>query len=355
MRKSFIISAVFLLVLGSVVNAESADATITITIENNDVDWCNFQYPGTGSFETNNEFLAYAQVYESGVTNSAGQGADIAAWIGYSESDTDPSGTGWTWVSASYHGDANGDSNDEYVVDLGNTISSAGTYYVASRFSRDSVNYKYGGYESGGGGFWDGATNVSAVYTVTVNTAPVLASIGNQELTEEVAAIVELSATDAEDNTISYSVEGGSSATVLAVVSNDTLYLTPAVDYFTTEALSITVTADDGHGGTDSETFDVTVSNVNDAPTIAVISDQTGSEGTELTFDLNGSDADNDDLTWTSDNLPTGAIFTDNEDGTATFAWTPTYTQAGVYTDIQFIVSDSQGGQALMRLNTKGK
>ena|GEM_PF-258517 len=353
MRKLVIISVAFLLVLGSVVNAESADASISITIENNDVDWCNLQHPGTGSFETGNVFITYAQVYEAGVTDAVGQGADIYAWIGYSESDTDPSGEGWTWVAASFNADVNEDSNDEYIVDLGNEISSAGTYYVASRFSRDNVNYKYGGYVSGAGGFWDGSTNVSAVYTVTVNTAPVLASIGNQGLTEDVAAIVELSASDAESNSITYSVEGGSSSTVLAVVSNDTLYLTPADDYFTAEAISLTITADDGHGGSDSETFEVTVTNVNDAPTIAVISDQTGSEGTELTFDLTGSDADADELTWTSDNLPTGAVFTDNTDGTATFTWTPTYTQAGTYSDVQFIVNDNQGGQALMRMKTR--
>jgi len=164
------------LVLASGAIAATDDASITITIANDNVDWCNFQYPNTGSFETNNEFLTYARVYEAGVTEAAGQGADIAAWIGYSETDSDPSGAGWTWVSATYHGDSG--NNDEYVLDLGNTLTTAGTFYVASRFSRDSVNYNYGGYESGGGGFWDGTTNVSASYTVTVNTAPVLASIG---------------------------------------------------------------------------------------------------------------------------------------------------------------------------------
>ena len=70
-------------------------------------------------------------------------------------------------------------------------------------------------------------------------------------------------------------------------------------------------------------------------------------------FDLTGSDADADELTWTSDNLPTGAVFTDNTDGTATFTWTPTYTQAGTYSDVQFIVNDNQGGQALMRMKTR--
>ena len=351
MRKFVIISVVSLLVLGSVAFAETDDASITITIPNDDVDWCNFQHPNTGSFETNNEFLAYAQVYEAGVTDGAGQGPDIYAWIGYSETDSDPSGTGWTWATAGYNQDSG--NNDEYVLDLGNTISTAGTFYVASRFSRDSLNYTYGGYAGGGGGFWDGSSNVSAVYTVTVNTAPVLASIGSQTLTEEIAIFIELSATDAEENTITYSVNGGSSETVLAVVSNDTLFLTPANDYFTSEAISITVTAEDGHGGSDSEVVAITVTNVNDAPVIAAISDQTGSEGTELTFGLSASDVDSDPLTWTSSNLPSGAVLTDNEDGTATFTWTPDFTQAGTYSAVQFIVNDGQGGEALLRMATR--
>lgn len=351
MRKSTIVSIVILMGMASFTLADTDDASITITIANDDVDWCNFQYPNTGSFYTGSEFLTYAQVYESGVTEAAGQGADIYAWIGYSDTDSDPSGAGWTWVAATYRGDSG--NNDEYVLDLGNTLTSGGTYYVASRFSRDNTNFTYGGYASSGGGFWDGSNNVSAVYSVTENTAPVLTAIGSQELTEEIALFIELSATDAEDNDLTFSVEGGSSETVLATVSNDTLFLTPADDYFTTEALSITVTVEDGLGGSDSEVVAVSVTNVNDAPVIAGISDQTGSEGTELTFDLTATDVDNDDLFWSGQNLPDGAVLTDNEDGTATFTWTPSFTQAGTYASVQFIVTDDQGGQAVMRLITE--
>ncbi|MEA3286789.1 MAG: cadherin-like domain-containing protein [Candidatus Marinimicrobia bacterium] len=352
MRKLIIITFTILLVFGTTAFADTSDATISITITNNDVDWCNFQYPDTGSFYTGEEFIAYAQVYESGVTEAAGQGVDIYAWIGYSETNDDPSGAGWTWVAATYNVDS-GD-NDEYKVDLGNEISSGGTYYVASRFSRDNSTYKYGGYESSGGGFWDGSTNVSAEYTVTVNTAPVLAAIGNQELTEDTSLFVELSATDAENHVDSlvFSVSGGSASTVLASVSNDTLFLTPADDYFTTEALAITITVVDNHGGSDTEIIEVSVTNVNDAPVIASISDQSGDEGTEMTFDLTATDVDNNTLTWSSANLPSGSSFTDNTDGTATFTWTPDYTQAGTYTDVQFIVDDGQGGRSIMRVST---
>ncbi len=355
MRKIFILSLAFLIVLWSPVFADSAEVTIAIMITNNDVDSCNYSGPASGSFQANSEFLAHTQVYESGVTNSPGQGADIYAWIGYSESDTDPSGTGWTWVVADYAGDAHADRYDEYTMDLGAEISDAGTYFVASRFSRDNVNFKYGGYSSSGGGFWDGSTNVSVEYTVTVNTPPILAAIGNQTLTEDIATFIQLSASDGEDNTITFAVSGGNPATVLAVVRNDTLFFTPADDYFTAEPILITITAEDGYGGSDSETFEVTVNAVNDAPVIAILEDQNGSEGIEMTFGLSASDVDSNTLTWTSENLPTGAVFTDHGDGTATFIWTPNFNQAGTYSNVQFIVDDNQGEQALLRVATRGK
>jgi len=350
MRKFNLVVLVMMTLLGSTTFADTDDTSISINISNNQVDWCNFQYPDVGSFETGNQFLTYARVYESGVTDAAGQGAGIYAWLGYSETNSDPSGSEWTWVTATYSQDTDAGSNDEYVLDLGNTLSVGGTYYVASRFSRDSTTFTYGGYSSGGGGFWDGSTHVSAVYTVTVNTAPVLAAIGDQTLLEEVASFIELDASDAEDNTISYSVSGGSAETVLAVVSNDTLYLTPATNYFTSEGLSLTITAEDGHGGSDSETITVTVTNVNDAPVIAAISDQNGAEGETLSFEISASDVDGDDLSWSGSNLPEGASLTDNGDGSATFSWTPGFTQAGTYTNVQFTVDDGQGGRQVLRL-----
>jgi len=133
-------------------------------------DWCNLQYPELGTIYTNGTFDVYARVEEAGITNGEGQGGDIQAWIGYSSSDTNPAT--WTdWVSANYNTDY-GDS-DEYVADIGSEIGTAGTYYYASRFTVNGTDYSYGGYNSGGGGFWNG-TNVSGI--LTVNSCPTLSA-----------------------------------------------------------------------------------------------------------------------------------------------------------------------------------
>lgn len=126
-------------------------------------DWCNLQSPASGSINTGGAFNVYAQVFESGVTEAAGQGAGISCWIGYSTTNDDPSG--WTnWVAATYNTDVG--NNDEYMADIGSVISSPGTYYYASRFTVDGTNYSYGGYV---GGFWDGSTNVNGTLTITAN------------------------------------------------------------------------------------------------------------------------------------------------------------------------------------------
>ena len=140
-------------------NATFVSGTLTVTV--NYPDWCNLQWPESGSIDLGDAYAVYAQVCEQGVTDAAGQGAGVTAWIGYSTADTDPST--WTdWVIASYNTDDG--NNDEYVADIGAALSAGGTYYYASRFSVNGTDYKYGGFNSG---FWDGSTNVSGVLTVT--------------------------------------------------------------------------------------------------------------------------------------------------------------------------------------------
>ncbi len=154
-----------------VITASSTGATDkTVTCSGYVVDypnWCNLQSPGNGTITTGGVFNVYARIYEPSLTEAAGQGAGVTCWIGYNSSDTNPDT--WTnWVVASYNTD-NG-NNDEYVANIGSSISSAGTYYYASRFSLNGgTTYSYGGYNGSGGGFWDGTTYVSGILTINSN------------------------------------------------------------------------------------------------------------------------------------------------------------------------------------------
>ena len=54
-------------------------------------------------------------------------------------------------------------------------------------------------------------------------------------------------------------------------------------------------------------------------------------ENQQLVLSLSATDPNDDGLTMTASNMPTGATFVDHGDGTATFTWTPTFAQSGNY------------------------
>ncbi len=135
------------------------------------LDYYNLQWPPNGSIEVGNTFDVYAQAYEAGLTDvTSGQAPGIQAWIGYSTDNTDPSGSGWTWIAATYLGEVG--NNDEYTLDLGELIPLPGTYYYASRWSLNTAPFTYGGIQANGsfGGIWGADNNISGV--LTVNNLP---------------------------------------------------------------------------------------------------------------------------------------------------------------------------------------
>lgn len=129
------------------------------------VDWGNLQWPPNGTANVGAAFDAYGQVYKAGVTEPAGQGAGINAWVGYSTSNTDPS-TWSNWIPATYNAAGPSNNNDEYSANIGGAIAAPGTYYYATRYNYNGGAYYYGGYNATGGGAWDGTNNVNGVLSV---------------------------------------------------------------------------------------------------------------------------------------------------------------------------------------------
>ena len=126
--------------------------------------WANLQWPPIGSICQGGTYVAYGQVYQAGVTDSAGQGNGITVEFGYNGTNTDPST--WTnWTTATYNTD-NG-NNDEYKFTF--TPPTSGTYYYTFRYRPSTCAWQYGGYNAGGGNFWNGTTNVNGQLTVNAN------------------------------------------------------------------------------------------------------------------------------------------------------------------------------------------
>ncbi len=128
------------------------------------VNFANIQSPASTTIIAGNTVTVYAQVYEPGVTEAAGQGAGITAEIGYSKTDPTPDGT-WTWLPATFN--VQSGNNDEYQANLGTGLTS-GVYYYASRFIKTgSSTYVYGGTD----GNW--TTGKSGVLTVNNLDTPI--------------------------------------------------------------------------------------------------------------------------------------------------------------------------------------
>lgn len=142
-------------------NNSGANYTYTVDPPPPAITWANLQFPASGAIETGALFEVYGQALIPGITGQATQAAGLQAWVGYSTENTDPA-TWSNWISASYNTAVG--NNDEFIGNLGAAISSAGTYYYATRFQLNTGAYVYGGYN---GGFWDGITNVSGTLTVS--------------------------------------------------------------------------------------------------------------------------------------------------------------------------------------------
>ena len=177
----------------------------------------------------------------------------------------------------------------------------------------------------------DGSLTDSETLTVTVNevnVAPVLNTIGDQTVNEFVELTFTATASDTDVvgnavNTLTFLLDG-TVPTGAAITPAGVFTWTPTESQVGPHDITVQVT--DG-SLTDSETLMVTVRDVNVAPVLNTIGDQTANEFVELTFTATASD--DDALTFLLDGIvPTGAAITP----AGVFTWTPTESQDGDHT-----------------------
>jgi hypothetical protein len=164
-----------------------------------------------------------------------------------------------------------------------------------------------------------------------VNQAPVLAGIGNQTVNEGTQLSFTASATDADlpANTFTYSlVNGPTGATIDA---NTGAFTWTPTEVQGPGTFTTTVRVSDGTD-TDEEEIVITVGEVNTAPVLGAIGNQSVGEGSQLTFTATATDTDipANTFTYSLVNGPTGATIDAN---TGAFTWTPTEAQGpGTFT-----------------------
>jgi hypothetical protein len=178
--------------------------------------------------------------------------------------------------------------------------------------------------------------------TVThVNAPPVLTSPGNQIINENERLSFTLSASDVENDSLTYSMTNAPQGTNL---SGKNFVWTPSFTQAGTYKITFYVSETAAPALRDSQTITITVNDANRPPVFTDSTSKTVNEKTALQFQLLAYDPDGTTPRYYSPNLPSGA----NLSIYGMFNWTPDYNQAGSYRVI-FIAVDSSNASAILK------
>ena len=124
---------------------------------------------------------------------------------------------------------------------------------------------------------------------------PVIGLIDDQQISEDGSLSIGLSATSGTGSELSFSVVS-SAPDVIVSLDNSTLTATPVENWHGSASLTIFVT--DENNLSDDTEFSLTVTPVNDAPTIEAIDGVNMDEDSSIDIVLSSDDVDGDDLTY---------------------------------------------------------
>jgi len=183
------------------------------------------------------------------------------------------------------------------------------------------------------------APNAVHIYRIPINDAgnqaPVFEPISNKVVNKNETLTFTVAATDPDSDPITYSAwnlpEG-------ATFVDQTFSWTPNDGQV--GIYNVTFVASDGKTQT-TQTIIITVNGINQAPKISPIDDKSVDENSLLSFTIDAVDPDGDEIIFSIEGLPSGAVFADQ-----TFNWTPSFDQAGTY-EVTFIASDGQAQDSI--------
>ena len=248
-------------------------------------------------------------------------------------------GTGQDIGSAVAATDA--DSSDTLTYSLGGTdaasfaiVSTSGQLRTKSALDYESkTQYEVTVSVSDGNGGSDSITVTINVTDVQENRAPVFTdgTKATRSVTENTGAGQDIGsavgATDADNNSLTYTLGGTNSASFSIVGTSGQLRTKSALDYENKSSYEVTVSVSDGNGGSDSITVTINVTDVNEAPvfsdgasTTRSIAENTAAgqdigtavgatdpENNSLTYSLSGTDSASFAIVTTSGQLQTKA------------------------------------------------
>ncbi|MCB2072369.1 MAG: tandem-95 repeat protein [Novosphingobium sp.] len=285
-------------------------------------------------------------VVGSGLTITAGEGSQEIH--GYSGNDTLSGGNG----DDEFHGGAGNDAinggggsdtavyegdHDDYTV----SSPSAGNFTVSgpgigtdTLTSIELFRFADGEY----------AWTEGQLVSTSSNAPPTVAASQSVSTNEDTAKQVTVSGSDTDGDTLSYSAGSAAHGTVTGGAGGVFTY-TPSLNYNGSDSFVVTVS--DGHGGSANHTVNVTVTPVNDQPTVAASQSVSTNEDTAKQVTVSGSDVDGDTLSYSAGTAAHGTV-TGGSGGV--FTYTPDEGYAGS-DSFAVTVNDGHGGSANHTVN----
>ncbi len=192
----------------------------------------------------------------------------------------------------------------------------------------------------GNGPYYVMTESESFVLTVTAPVVPRL----TLPVTTTVALVGQplqftLKASDSAQDPLTFSaleLPGSATLTPSSTYGQAVFQWTPAMADVGSHVVEFEVT-DNTSNQSDQVSVDINVLNSDTAPVLLPVSNQTIAEGQTLSFTVQATDADGNQVTFSASNLPTGAAL---DPTSGVFTWTPDLNQAGTYGGIDLTASD---------------
>ncbi|WP_189608066.1 beta strand repeat-containing protein [Saccharospirillum salsuginis] len=182
----------------------------------------------------------------------------------------------------------------------------------------------------------DSGTGSTTIGLTAVNDAPSISGTPATTVAEDSAYSFTPTASDLESDPLTFSITNKPTWATFST-STGALTGTPANDDVGTDS-TIVISVSDGSASTDLASFDITVTNTNDAPTISGTPSTTVAEDSAYSFTPTSADVDvGDTLTFSITNKPSWASFNTN---TGALTGTPANGDVGTTSNILISVSD---------------
>jgi hypothetical protein len=246
--------------------------------------------------------------------------------------------------------DADGDAIASLTA-VGTAITAGATFAANGTNTSGTLTWTPTFTQSGSYGVTFTATNTqsgSASTAITVNNvdrAPTVTAPATASVNEGSLLTVNVTASDPDGDAISSLTAAGTAITAGATFAAGAGNTTGALTWTTTTSdagsYGVTFTATNALSGSASTA--ITVIGENQNPVVTAPATASVDEGQLLTFGVSATDADGDHVSLAMSGGAAGTSFLDNGNNTGTFSWTPTFSQAGLFT-VTFTGSDGNGG-----------